>query len=260
MIVAGCDIGSLSAKAVIMEQETILGTSVVRAGTHPARSAGQALDIARNQAGLSAEKIQITVTTGYGKEMIPFADATESEIVCHARGAFWNLPGTRTVIDIGGQDAKAIRLDADGNVVRYLYNDKCASGTGRFLEVMAEALDVKLEEMGAIADQSTRELVISNQRVIFAETEVVSLVNEGQAVPDIVRALHAAMAGRVAAMVLSIGVDDDIVMTGGVAKNSGVFHALSTALKKPVHSMNGIDPQITGALGAALTAARINGS
>lgn len=254
MIAAGCDVGSLSAKAVIMKDQAIIGKGVVRAGTNPMDSASEAMSIALGDSGLSLESIEIIVATGYGKEMIPFAHAVESEIVCHARGAFWNLPRTRTVIDIGGQDAKAIRMDENGKVVRYLYNDKCASGTGRFLEVMADALDIKLEDMGEISSQSTEKLVISNQCVIFAETEVISLVNEGRAVPDIIKALHTAMAGRVASMVLSIGAEEDIVMTGGVAKNSGLFAALSVSLKRPVHAMKNIDPQINGALGAALIA------
>ena len=258
MIVAGCDIGSLSAKALIMEDHVIIGSGVVRAGTNPVDSAKEAMAIALADSGLSMEKIKRIVATGYGKEMIPFANAVESEIVCHARGALWNLQTARTVIDIGGQDAKAIRMDENGNVVRYLYNDKCASGTGRFLEVMADALNVSLDDMGEISSRSTEKLVISNQCVIFAETEVVSLVNEGRAVPDIIKALHAAMAGRVASMVLSIGTEDDIIMTGGVAKNSGLFAALSISLKKPVHSMKNVDPQITGALGAALIASRMS--
>lgn len=255
MITAGCDIGSLSAKAVIMENETILGSAVIPAGISPADSAAAVLNNALEAAGLNMDALARVVATGYGKEMIPFANRLESEIICHARGAYWNRPATRTVIDIGGQDAKAIRIDDAGNVIRYLYNDKCASGTGRFLEVMADALGVALEEMGTLAGQSTEKVIISNQCVIFAETEVVSLINDGKEVPDIVNALHNAMAGRVASMALSIGVEDDVVMTGGVAKNPGLFDALAASLKKPLKALDGIDPQINGALGAALIAA-----
>jgi predicted CoA-substrate-specific enzyme activase len=257
MIVAGCDIGSLSAKAVIMDNNKIMGTGIIRAGTNPFESADEVMKIALNDSDLGMDDIKVIVTTGYGKEMVPFANAAESEIVCHARGAFWNQPGVRTVIDIGGQDAKAMRLDENGKVIRYLYNDKCASGTGRFLEVMAEALEVKLEDMGKISARSKEKVVLSNQCVIFAETEVVSLVNEGKEVPDIIKGLHKAMAGRIAAMAFSIGVEDDIVMTGGGAKNSGLFNALSDSLRKPLKAMNGIDPQINGALGAALAATDI---
>ncbi|MFO7559631.1 MAG: acyl-CoA dehydratase activase [Desulfobacterales bacterium] len=254
MIVAGCDIGSLSAKAVIMEDNKVLGTGIIRAGTNPIESANEVMKIALSDSELALGDITVIVTTGYGKEMVPFASASESEIVCHAKGAFWNQPGVRTVIDIGGQDAKAIRLDENGKVIRYLYNDKCASGTGRFLEVMAEALEVKIEDMGEISARSKEKVVLSNQCVIFAETEVVSLVNEGKGVPDIIRGLHNAMAGRVAAMAFSIGVEEDIVMTGGGAKNSGLFNALSGSLRKPLKMMKDIDPQINGALGAALVA------
>jgi predicted CoA-substrate-specific enzyme activase len=185
---------------------------------------------------------------------VPFVQRVESEISCHARGARWNLPSVRTVIDIGGQDAKAIQLDETGKVVRYIYNDKCASGTGRFLEVMADAMEVNIQEMGDVGKQAKEKITISNQCVIFAETEVVSLINEGKAVGDIINALHRAMAGRVVSLARSIGVEADVVMTGGVAKNSGVFDALSESLNLPVKTLNGIDPQINGAIGAALLA------
>ena len=192
--------------------------------------------------------------TGYGKDRVPFADRVESEIACHARGAWWRVPTTRTIIDIGGQDAKAMRVDADGRVVRYIYNDKCASGTGRFLEVMADALEVRLEDMGRVGQTAQEALAISNQCVIFAETEVVSLVNAGKAVPDIVAGLHRAMADRVAALAGSIGVENDVVMTGGVAKNEGVFDALAAGIGTELKQLDGLDPQIVGALGAALFA------
>jgi len=145
-------------------------------------------------------------------------------------------------------------LDENGKVVRYIYNDKCASGTGRFLEVMADAMEVDLEEMGTVGKQAKEKISISNQCVIFAETEVVSLINEGKNVSDIVNALHRAMAGRVVSLARSIGVESDVVMTGGVAKNSGVFDALTESLNLPVKTLNGIDPQINGAVGAALFA------
>jgi predicted CoA-substrate-specific enzyme activase len=178
----------------------------------------------------------------------------ESEISCHARSAWWNTPSARTVIDIGGQDAKAIRVDEAGKVIRFIYNDKCASGTGRFLEVMADALEVRLEEMGTLGKEAGEKIAISNQCVIFAETEVVSLINEGREVRDIVNGLHHAMAGRVASLARSIGVEEDVVMTGGVAKNIGVFDALAESLRLPLRPLNGIDPQINGAIGAALFA------
>ncbi len=254
MIVAGCDIGSLTAKAVIIENSKILSSAVIRAQTKPADSAHQVLETALKKAGCSRQDIAYMVGTGYGREQVPFVHSVESEISCHAKGAWHILPSVRMVIDIGGQDAKATRLSDNGIVVRYIYNDKCASGTGRFLEVMAEALEVPLEEMGAIGANAKEKLTISNQCVIFAETEVVSLVNEGKELPDIINALHHALARRVAALAKSIEVAQDVVMTGGVAKNSGVFCALEEALNIEIKSLDGVDPQIVGALGAALYA------
>jgi len=256
MIVAGCDIGSLTAKAVIMENGVMLSHAVIRAKTRPADSAALVMQKALERAGggLTQKDINRVVGTGYGREQIPFVDQVESEISCHAKAARHLMPSVRMVIDIGGQDAKATRLDDQGKVARYIYNDKCASGTGRFLEVMAEALEVKLEDLGELAAKSTEKLSISNQCVIFAETEVVSLVNEGKEIPDILNALHHSLAKRVASLARSIEVAEDVVMTGGVAKNSGVFQALSEALNVPLKMLSGADPQIMGALGAALYA------
>lgn len=254
MIVLGCDVGSLTAKAVVMDQDEIIASAVLRAGTRPEASAGKVCEAALEQAKLTIDDVGFAVGTGYGKERIPFVNQCESEISCHAKGAWWRMPSVRMVIDIGGQDAKAIKIDDKGQVVRYVYNDKCASGTGRFLEIMAEALEVKLEDMGTVSETSTEKITISNQCVIFAETEVVSLINEGKAAPDIINGLHHAMANRVASLAKSIGVDEDVVMTGGVAKNQGVFKALSQGIGVPMKQLNGIDPQLNGALGAALIA------
>ena len=254
MIVAGCDVGSLTAKAVIMEEDDILSQAVMRVRAQPADAARQVMQQALDGTDLTLEDLVCCVGTGYGKDRVPFADRVESEISCHARGAWWRVPSARTIIDIGGQDAKAMRVDADGRVVRYIYNDKCASGTGRFLEVMAEALEVRLEDMGRVGQSARETMAISNQCVIFAETEVVSLVNACKDVPDIVAALHRAMANRVASLAGSIGVENDIVMTGGVAKNAGVFDALAEGINTVLKPLDGLDPQIVGALGAALFA------
>jgi len=162
MIVAGCDVGSLSAKAVVMRDGDILSSHVIFAKPEPEESAREVMEAAVEKAGISMSEIAYCVGTGYGRNSIPFAHAVESEIACHGRGARWFLPQVRMVIDVGGQDAKAIRLDPDGNVIRYAYNDKCASGTGRFLEVMAGALGVALEDMGAISLRSKSPVTISN--------------------------------------------------------------------------------------------------
>lgn len=254
MIVAGCDVGSLTAKVVIMKGSEIKAAQVIRAKSHPEESAREVMGLALVQAGLVIEEISYCVGTGYGRASIPFANIVESEIACHGRGAQWQMPSVRMVIDIGGQDAKAIRLDDKGNVIRYVYNDKCASGTGRFLEVMADALNIDLTQMGTVSLSSRNPISISNQCVIFAETEIVSLVNEGKNMADIVSGLHHALAHRVAALAKGIELEEDIVMTGGVAKNEGMFVALEKALGRKIKNI-GRDPQINGALGAAIFAA-----
>ena len=253
MYVAGCDVGSLSAKAIIMKDGEIVASQVINSKPDPNESALAVMEKAIQKANLSLDDIAYCVSTGYGKESVPFAKSAYSEIVCHGKGANWKMPSVRMVVDIGGQDAKAIRIDDKGNIAQYAYNDRCASGTGRFIEVMAAAMDVPLEKMGEMSAQSTNPISISNQCVVFAETEIVSLINAGKALPDIVAGLHKALANRVAGLARGIKFEKDVTMTGGVAKNPGMLAALEEALgEKFVKSE--IDPQIMGALGAALLA------
>jgi predicted CoA-substrate-specific enzyme activase len=253
MIFAGCDVGSLTAKAVIMTDEgEIVASEVIKAVSSPERSANEVMDRALAKAKISIDDIEYCVGTGYGRKYIPFADTVESEITCHAKGANWVHPGVRTIIDIGGQDAKAIRIDKIGKVVRYVYNDKCASGTGRFLEIMANAMEIKLEDMGSISLQSNNPVTISNQCVVFAESEIISLINDGKYLPDIVLGLHQALAKRVAALAKSIGIETDVTMSGGVAKNPGILQSLEHAIGVKILQMEA--PQINGAVGAALIA------
>jgi predicted CoA-substrate-specific enzyme activase len=253
MIVAGCDVGSLTAKAVLMNDRTIIGSGITHTGPVPEASANAALQLALDQAGVRLDAVAHCVGTGYGRRRITFGDTVESEIACHARGAVWQAASVRTVIDIGGQDAKAIRLDERGNVLQYQYNDKCAAGTGRFLEVIADALGIELDALGPLSEQATEHLTLSNQCVVFAETEILSLVSEGKEIADILRAMHEAVARRVVALARGIGVAGDAAMTGGVAKNSGMFEALRQALGMPVVQVP--HPQLNGAIGAALIAA-----
>jgi predicted CoA-substrate-specific enzyme activase len=252
MITAGCDIGSLTAKAVILKDGKIIASEVILASTQPEKSANEVMKRTVDKAGIKMEDIEYCIGTGYGRKHIPFMNSLESEIACHGRGAVWQVPSARTVVDIGGQDAKAIRIDEKGNVGRYIYNDKCASGTGRFLEIIADSLDIKLDDMGAISERSREKLTLSNQCVIFAETEIISLVNEGKEIADIISALHQAVANRAASLAKSILVAPDAVMTGGVAKNSGMFSAMERALGVKLHRVE--NPQINGALGAAIFA------
>ena len=252
MIVAGCDIGSLTGKAVIMDRDGILSSSVIPVKGRPADCAKAVMARAMEEAGITGEDISFCVGTGYGRKNIPFADEEESEISCHARGAVWQNPGIRTIIDIGGQDSKAIKVDGSGTVLQYVYNDKCASGTGRFLEIIAGTLELSLDELGDISARSEKVLNLSNQCVVFAETEIISLLNEGVYIPDIVQALHRAVAGRVAALARGIVVEPETTMTGGVARNIGMFRALESVLGCELACLE--RPQINGAVGAALFA------
>ncbi|MEN6476118.1 MAG: acyl-CoA dehydratase activase [Syntrophaceae bacterium] len=253
MIVAGCDIGSLTAKAVIMNEDGIVSQAVMRAGARPEESAQKIMETALEMAGLKMQALAYVMGTGYGRRQISFVQDVVSEIVCHGQAMHWLNPSIRMVIDVGGQDAKAIRVDEKGGVLQYVYNDKCASGTGRFLEVMAEALEVALENLGPLALESQDPISISNQCAVFAETEVVSLLNGGKAKPDIAGGLVRALAHRIAALAKSIGLETPIAMSGGVAKNQGVYAALEKVLGVQFNRPEG-DPQINGALGAALLA------
>lgn len=258
MLTAGCDIGSLSAKAVIMRDGGIIASHVIYAKPEPEESARTVMDGALEKAGISLKDIAYCVGTGYGRDSVPFAGAVESEIVCHGKAAQWLKSSVRTVIDIGGQDAKAIRVDETGRVVRYAYNDRCASGTGRFLEVMAGSMGIGVEAMGELSSQAKDPVRLSNQCVVFAETEIISLINAGKGLPDIVGGLHTALAHRVASLARGIELEGEVAMTGGVAKNRGMFSALEEALGVKLVRMD-TDPQIIGAVGAALLARQAAG-
>ncbi len=254
MIVAGLDIGSLTAKAVILNGEKILASHLLQVRSRPEEAAAEVMGKALATAGLAMADVAGVVGTGYGRGRIPFANDTVSEIACHGKGACWLLPSVRTIIDVGGQDAKAIRVDETGRVVRYVYNDKCASGTGRFLEVMAEALELRIEDMGEISLKSRSPVRITNQCIVFAETEVISLVNDGCEIPDVISGLHRAMANRISSLVKGIGgVEREVAMAGGVAKNRGIYAVLEESLGVKMVPMP-LDPQLNGAVGAALFA------
>jgi (R)-2-hydroxyacyl-CoA dehydratese activating ATPase len=255
MIVAGCDIGSLTAKAVIMQDGKILASHVMRGATRPEQSAREVMDKALAGAGLALKDIAYCVGTGYGREKIPFVNEVVSEIKCHGMAVKWLMPSVKTIIDVGGQDAKAIRVDENGDVIRYVYNDKCASGSGRFLEIMARALEIGLEELGDMALRSDQPIKISNQCTVFAETEVISQLNGGKPKQDIAAGIHRAMAHRIASLARSIELEEEVAMSGGVAKNVAMYKALEDVLNVRFVKNDHSDPQINGALGAALHAA-----
>jgi predicted CoA-substrate-specific enzyme activase len=252
MIVAGIDIGSITAETVLLEGEKILAAVILPTGANSRTAAERSLNAALDQAGLSREVLSKIVTTGYGRASFPQAAKMITEITCHARGAFFVHPGTRTVIDIGGQDSKVIRLDGKGRNVDFQMNDKCAAGTGRFLEVMAHALEVRLEDLGRLSRRAPRTIKISSTCTVFAESEVVSLIADNQPKEVIIRGLHDSIADRILGLVRRVGFEETVTLTGGVAKNDGVVQALENRLKLKLFIPP--EPQIIGALGAALFA------
>ena len=253
MIVAGCDVGSLTGKAVILNNSEILSSSIVPTTPKPERTARNAMDEALKKGNLVLEDIEYIVGTGYGRVKIPFANSELSELSCHGKGAHSIAPSIRTIIDVGGQDCKVIKVDKNGKILDFAMNDKCAAGTGRFLEVMAKTLELKLEELGPISLQSKNQAKITAQCSVFAETEVVSLMADGVEVPDIVAGIHDAIASRIMSLVYRVGLEKDLTFTGGVAKNIGVVAYLEKRLGVTTTKLS-VDPQLMGALGAALTA------
>ena len=245
---AGIDIGSTMTKVVIMNGgvvASVIGTS----GPEHRKLANRVMEEALAQAGLRFEDITYVVATGYGRINVPFADKQITEISCHARGVSSLLPTVKTVIDIGGQDCKGIKLK-QGQVVDFVMNDKCAAGTGRFLEVIADALGIKLEEMGELSLKARSEVSISSTCTVFAEQEVVGKLAEGVPVADLVAGVHKAIASRIFGMVSRLKIEKDVAVTGGGAKNIGLVRALEARLGYPV--LIPPEPLLTGAIGAAL--------
>jgi predicted CoA-substrate-specific enzyme activase len=253
MIVAGCDVGSLTGKAVILKDGEILSHAIVPTTPKPERTAKNAMDKALENGNLTLEEIGYIVGTGYGRVKIPFANSEISELSCHGKGAHSFIPSIRTIIDVGGQDCKVIKVTKDGKILDFAMNDKCAAGTGRFLEVMAKTLELNLEELGPISLQSKHQAKITAQCSVFAETEVVSLMADGIEVADIVAGIHDAIASRIMSLVYRVGLEEDLTITGGVAKNIGVVAFLEKKLGIQAKKLP-VDPQLMGALGAALAA------
>jgi predicted CoA-substrate-specific enzyme activase len=247
---AGIDIGSTMTKVAILdERDVILSIIIGPTGAEHRRLANKVMEEALLQAGLSFEQMTMIIATGYGRFNVPFADRQISELSCHARGASRLFPGATTVIDIGGQDAKGMRVK-DGKLVEFVMNNKCAAGTGRFLEVTAKALGLKMEELGEISLKSTHKVAISSICTVFAQNEIIDRLSKGIALEDILAGLHSAIASRVIGMIRKLNIEPDVVLTGGVAKNVGVVKAIEEKLGSHVFVPE--EPLITGALGAAI--------
>jgi len=247
---AGIDLGSTMTKVVIIdEDEKILARVESHTGAEHRRLANKVMEQALEQAKLPFDKITCVVATGYGRINVPFADRQITELTCHARGIVSIFPLARTALDIGGQDAKGLKIK-DGKLIDFVMNDKCAAGTGRFLEVIAKTLGLELEELGAISLKSQDRVNISNTCTIFAQQEIVTRLSEGIPIEDIVAGLHEAIASRAAGMLRRLKIEPDVVFTGGVAKNIGVVKAVRENLGCEVLVPE--DPLISGAIGAAL--------
>lgn len=252
MITAGIDLGSLSTKVLILEDDNILSTSVLTTGEEGALVAKKAMDEAIKKANISFEELKNIVSTGYGRKFVPFAKQSKSEMLCHAKGSHWLFPKARTVIDVGAESSKVIRINEEGVVEDFAGNDKCAAGTGVFLDTMAKALEVPLEDIGQLSLEHKEKAQISSMCAVFAESEVVSHVHKGIPRNDILAGIHESIADRIFGMLNRIGVQNDVVMTGGVAKNIGMVRALEEKLGIKIYIPE--YPQMVGALGAALIA------
>lgn len=251
LIVAGIDSGSTSTNVVIIDSnKKILGYSIVPTGARSVESAYRALEEALKMANISKEDLAYIVATGYGRIGIPFADLEVTEITCHAKGAFFLDRDVRTVIDIGGQDSKIIKIDKDGKVIDFVMNDKCSAGTGRFLENMSRVLEVPVERMGEESIDWNEDLEISSMCTVFAESEVISLIARNKERKDILHALNKSIVKRIASFIERVGGEPKYMMTGGVAKNVGVVRCLEERLRERVIVPD--EPQIVGALGSAL--------
>ena len=254
-ITVGVDIGSTTAKAVILNQQGQMWTAIIPSGMSPPLAGKEVFKIALDKSQHTAEDVAFIIATGYGRVSAEFANKTVTEISCHGRGAHFLNPATRTIIDIGGQDSKAISLDEHGKVIDFMINDKCASGTGRFLETAAQlVLRVRLEDLGDLSARATDAPNISSACTVFAQTEMVSLLATGVSIENLVAGLHRAIASKVSSMVKRIGIRPTVMMTGGVAKNSGVITAFRKELNIDVVVPANLDPQLVGALGASLIA------
>jgi predicted CoA-substrate-specific enzyme activase len=250
---AGIDVGSTQTKAVIVDQSrAIVARSLMATGANVARAAEQAFVAACRVGGLPLEAIGYVIGTGYGRYKVTSGDAQVTEITCHARGAHFIFPATRTVIDMGGQDTKAIKVGPDGSVIDFAMNDKCAAGTGRFLTAAADVIGVGLDEIGPLSLQATTPVRLTSVCTVFVESDIMSYLAQRKTIEDILGGVHKAIATRTMALVRRVGVEDQVTFTGGVSRNVGMVKALGEALGRPLNVC--ADGHFMGALGAALFA------
>jgi len=250
---AGVDVGSTQTKAVILDEEgRIVSRSLTDTGANVMQAAERSYREALTKAGLTEEEIGYVIGTGYGRYRVTFGNTQVTEISCHARGAAHMFPGTHTVLDMGGQDSKAIHTNEKGEVLDFCMNDKCAAGTGRFLGAASAALDIPLEELGPTALKSERPVRISTTCTVFAESEILSWLGKGKKIEDILLGVHQSMASRSISLLRRVGIEDQVTFTGGVAKNIGMVKVLERLMDRRLNV--GEQSHYMGALGAALFA------
>ncbi|MBI3940932.1 MAG: 2-hydroxyglutaryl-CoA dehydratase [Acidobacteria bacterium] len=250
---AGVDVGSTQTKAVILNEERrIVGRALIDTGANVIAAADRAYHEAMQDAQLNETAVEYVVGTGYGRYRVTFGNAQVTEISCHGRGAVHMFPRTRSVIDMGGQDTKAIRVSATGEILDFCMNDKCAAGTGRFLGAAASALDIPLAELGVTALRADKPVKISTTCTVFAESEVVSWLGKGKRIEDILLGVHQSIAKRSIGLLRRVGIEEEVSFTGGVAKNIGMISVLNEALGLKMNVSE--DSHFMGALGAALFA------
>jgi predicted CoA-substrate-specific enzyme activase len=250
---AGVDVGSTQTKAVIIEENSgIIARALVDTGANVTRAAENAFLAGCRQAAIDPQDVGFVVGTGYGRYKITFGNAQITEISCHARGAHHVFPGTRTVIDMGGQDSKAILINAEGEVLDFVMNDKCAAGTGRFLSNAADVMGVALDEVGPLSLKGNHPVKITTVCTVFVESDILSYLSMGKRPEDILRGVHLAIAKRTASLARRVSIEPDITMTGGVARNVGMVRALEEVLGAEL--LVSPESHFIGAIGAALFA------
>jgi predicted CoA-substrate-specific enzyme activase len=253
VITVGIDVGSITTKAALIRDGKLEGTALINSGYNARQAGEKVFRLLMDECGVEEGAVDRIVATGYGRSTVEFAQKAITEITCHAAGAHFQDPRVRSVIDIGGQDSKAIALDQAGRVLDFAMNDKCAAGTGRFLEVMARALEVDLDAFGDMSLEADAPASISSLCTVFAESEVISLISRGEKRENIIAGIHESIGARVVAMANRIGLAKPLMMTGGVARNRGVVKALEKKSGLPITVLK--LAQINGAIGAALIAA-----
>ncbi len=250
---AGVDVGSTQTKAVIINEEReIVGRALLPTGANVIKAAEDAYAQALTELGIREEEVEYVIGTGYGRYRVTFGNTQITEISCHGRGAVHMFPGTRTVVDMGGQDTKAIKIAEDGEIVDFCMNDKCAAGTGRFLGAAAAALEIPLDDLGSTALKSEKPVRISTTCTVFAESEVLAWLGKGKKIEDILWGVHLSIASRSAGLLRRVGVVDEVTFTGGVTRNVAMIKSLEERLEAKLNVSE--DSHYMGALGAALFA------